>query len=160
MIPRFEFILAKMADFQLRPPKETSLGLRTNQVQGYLVYYEELALEVNATIAGLEVIKPPILRGKSGIEHRFAFLAVDGQTRYGFDVCPKVGEVEILRAFVKKMDTGIEAFVVCLSGRPEPEGEIMSAKYSIKVLSPGDVGDFFSKRISDKIRAPGRTRSK
>ena len=123
------------------------------------MYYEELALEVNATIAGLEVKKPPVLRGKSGVEHRFAFLAADGQTRYGFDVCPKVGEVEILRAFVKKMDTDVEASVVCLSGRPEPEGEIMSAKYRIKVLSPGDVGDFFSKRISEQIRAQGRKKS-
>jgi hypothetical protein len=123
------------------------------------VYYEELALEVNATIAGLEVTKPPVLRGKSGIEHRFAFLATDGRARYGFDVCPQVGEVEILRAFVKKMDTAVEAFVVCLSGRPEAESKELAAKYGIKVLTPGDVGDFFSRRISEKIRVPGRTKS-
>jgi hypothetical protein len=123
------------------------------------VFYEELALEVNATIAGLEVIKPPIIRGRSGIEHRFAFLAADGQKRYGFDVCPQVGEVEILRAFVKKMDTDADAFVVCLSGRPAPEGKALSAKYGVKVLSPGDVGDFFSKRISDQIRVPSRAKS-
>jgi hypothetical protein len=123
------------------------------------VYYEELALEVNATIAGLEVRKPPVLCGKSGVEHKFAFLAADGPMRYGFDVCPQVGEIEILRAFVKKLDTGVEAFVVCLSGRPAPEGKELSAKYGIKVLSPGEVGDFFSKRISEQILVPGRTKS-
>jgi hypothetical protein len=118
------------------------------------MYYERLALEINATIAGLDIKKPSVLKGASGVEHRFSFLATDGKRFYGFDISPEVGEVEILRSFVKRIDTNAETYVVCLSGRPSTDAQRMAAKYGISVLTPGQVGDFFSMRVSEMIRSP------
>jgi hypothetical protein len=117
------------------------------------VYYEELALEVSASIAGLRVVKPPVIRGRSGVEHRFSFMATDEKVNYGFDVWQNVNEVEVLRTFIKKLDTGVQSLIVCLSGRPSLEGKKLAGGYGIEVLTPGDVGNFFSKRISQQIRA-------
>ena len=38
------------------------------------MYYEKLALEVGATVAGLNVVKPAVIRGESGVDQRFAFV--------------------------------------------------------------------------------------
>jgi len=123
------------------------------------MYYEKLALEVGATVAGFNVVKPAAIRGASGIEQRFTFVAADGDEMYGFDVCPEVGQVEILRNYVKKMDTGAKTFVVCLSGRPTLEASVLARNYGIEVLSPSQVGDFFSNRIAQNIRAPKLSRA-
>ena len=117
------------------------------------MYYEKLALEVNANIAGLDIVKPPFVRGTSGVEHKFAFLASDRMNRYGFDIHNQVGEVEVLRSFIKRMDTGVEVFLVCLSGRPSPEGQRLASSYGMKVLNPAEAGDFFSNRIVQEIRS-------
>jgi len=120
------------------------------------MYFETLALEVNAKIAGLEVSKPATLKGKSGTTHRFTFLALEGPSSFGFDICAQVGEVEILRAFVKKLDTGAECMIVSLSGRPNEEAAKMASLYDVKILGPGDVGNFFSGRIAKQIQTQGR----
>ena len=124
------------------------------------MYYERLALEVGANVAGFEVLKPPRMRGASGVEHSFTFVAVDGEDTYAFDVCNEVGEVEMIRTYVKKMDTGAKTFVICLSGRPKPEAQELANCYGIEVLGPKEVGDFFSKRISQKIGAYMTTRTR
>ena len=118
------------------------------------MYYEKLALEVGATVAGFDVVKPAVIRGASGIDQRFTFVASDGPQMYGFDVCPEIGQVEILRCYVKKMDTGAKTFVVCLSGKLKPEAQELAKNYGIEVLSPSEVGEFFSNRIAQHIRAP------
>jgi len=124
------------------------------------MYYEKLALEVGATVAGFDVIKPPVVMGTSGVEHRFTFVATDGPEVYAFDVCSQVGQAEILRAYVKKMDTGARTFMVCLSGRPDAEAKELARIYGIDVLSPSDVGDFFSNRIDQNIRIPKKARAR
>jgi hypothetical protein len=121
------------------------------------MYYERLALEVGATVAGFTVIKPAVVRGASGVDQSFTFVAADGDRTYAFDVCPQVGEVEILRMYVKKMDTGARTFVVCLSGRPNSEAKGLANNYGIDILSPSEVGDFFSSLIAQKIRSPRAT---
>jgi hypothetical protein len=118
------------------------------------MYYEKLALEVGATVAGFDVVKPAVIMGASGVEQRFTFVAADGPQMYAFEVCTEVREGEILRAYVKKMDTGARVFVVCLSGRPTPKARELAKSYDIDVLSPSEVGDFFSTRIVEHIRAP------
>jgi predicted RecB family endonuclease len=117
------------------------------------MYYEKLALEVGATVAGLDVVKPAVLRGESGGEHRFTFVAADAGETYAFDIYSEVGEVEVLRTYIKKMDTGANAFVVCLSGRPDGKAKELARNYGIDVLSPMEVGDFFSSRITQFIRS-------
>jgi predicted RecB family endonuclease len=120
------------------------------------VYYEELALEVSASIAGLRVLKPPFMRGESGIEHKFSFVATDESTKYAFDVWQNVSEIEVLRTYIKALDTGAHAIIVCLSGKPSAEGKKLAEEYRLEVLTPGDVGNFFSKRITQQIRATSR----
>ena len=122
------------------------------------MYYEKLALEVGATVAGLDVVKPAVIRGESGLDQRFAFVAADGPEMYAFDIYTDVREAEILRTYVKKMDTGANAFVVCLSGRPDAKARELARNYGINVLSPMEVGDFFSTRITQFIRSPGTVR--
>ena len=117
------------------------------------MYYEKLALEVNSKIAGLEAVNPPVLKGSSGVEHRFLFLAKDDGKYYGFDICQQAGEVEVLRAYIKKIDTGAETFVISLSGRPNPEVARLASEYEVPILNPGEIGNFFSNRISQQIRA-------
>jgi hypothetical protein len=123
------------------------------------MYYEKLALEVGATVAGLDVVKPAIIRGESGAEQRFTFVAADGSELYAFDVYTEVGEVEILRTYVKKMDTGANSFVVCLAGHPDARAKELAKNYGIDVLSPMEVGDFFSSRITRFIRTPKAART-
>jgi len=118
------------------------------------MYYEKLALEVGATVAGLDVVKPAVITGESGIDQRFTFVAADGEDTYAFDVYAEVKEVEILRTYVKKMDTGAKAYVVCLSGRPDAKAKELARNYGIDVLSPMEVGDFFSTRITQFIKSP------
>lgn len=122
------------------------------------MYYEKLALEVGATVAGLTVVKPPVLTGASGVEQKFSFVATDGSQTYCFDLCSEVGQVEILKTYIKKMDTGSRGFIVCLSGSPTPEAKEMAKSYGIEVLSPSDVGEFFSGRIMQQIRASASAR--
>jgi predicted RecB family endonuclease len=122
------------------------------------MYYERLALEVGATVAGFDVIKPASIRGASGVEQSFDFVAADGHQMYAFDLCAKIGQVEILRTYVKKMDTGAKTFIVCLSGRPNAETKDLARNYGIDVLSPSDVGNLFSSRISQHIRVPKNAR--
>ena len=118
------------------------------------MYYEKLALEVGATVAGLTVVKPAVVRGVSGIDQKFTLVASDGDEMYGFDICSEAGQPEILRAYVKKMDTRAKVYIVCLSGSPKPEAKDIARSYGIDILGPSEVGDFFSRRITQQIRAP------
>ncbi len=115
------------------------------------MYYEKLALEVGATVAGYEVVKPPVVKGTSGVDHRFTFIAKEGSKVVSFDVYQEVGEVEILRTYLKKMDTGAEAYVVCLSGTPKGKAKELSDCYGIQILGPREVGEFFTTRIAELI---------
>jgi hypothetical protein len=121
------------------------------------MYYEKLALEVNAAASGLDVIKPAVLKGRSGLDQKFTFVAADGPAMYAFDIYPEVGENEVMRAYVKKIDTGADTFVVCLQGKPTPEAADMARSYGIEVLGPGSVGDFFNRKITQQLRAIART---
>jgi len=123
------------------------------------MYYEKLALEVGATVAGLDVVKPAVISGESGADQRFTFVAADGDEMYAFDIYTDVRETDILRTYVKKMDTGANTFVVCLSGRPDAKAKELARNYGIDVLSPMDVGDFFSNRIAQFIRSPKTVRA-
>ena len=139
-------------DFQhfRKSPKWLKKALRNVAVK---MYYERLALEVGATVAGLDVVKPAVISGESGVDQKFTFVAADGEVMYAFDVYPEVRDAEILRTYMKKMDTGAKTYVVCLSGRPDAKAKDLARNYGIDVLSPMDVGDFFSTRITQFIQA-------
>ena len=107
------------------------------------MYFEKLALEINATTAGWEVIEPPIRVGTSGVEHRFTFLSSDSGSLYGFDLYPEIGEIQVLRTFIKEMDTGISGVLICLSGRPSQRAQEVAAELGVRILSPAEIGRFF-----------------
>ena len=107
------------------------------------MYFEKLALEINATTAGWEVIEPPVRVGTSGVEHRFNFLASDSGNLYGFDLYPEIGEIQVLRTFIKEMDTGISGVLICLSGRPSERAREVAAELGVRILSPAGIGGFF-----------------
>jgi hypothetical protein len=107
------------------------------------VYFEKLALEITATTAGWEVIKPAWCMGTSGVEHRFTFLASDSGHMYGFDLYPEIGEIEVLRTFIKEMDTGASGVLVCLSGKPSGRAQDVAAELGVRILSPAEIGGFF-----------------
>ena len=117
--------------------------------------YERLALEVGAEVSGCEIVRPAVIRGTSGTDHRFTLLAADGARMLAFDIHQEVGEVDVLRTFVKRMDTGVEIFIVCLSGKPRERAKELCDSYGIVVLGPREVGDFFTRRIARLMsRAP------
>jgi hypothetical protein len=139
---------------------ETGQALRYLAVTGRgKMYYEKLALEVGATVAGLKVIKPALITGESGVVQKFTFVAGDGSEMYAFDLYPKISEVELLRTYVKKMDTGAKTYVVSLSGRAETEMARMAENFGIEILGPSEVGDFFSNRIAEQLKASRGTRA-
>ena len=128
---------------QERIRRKLAEGLTISGAQVGLVNFENLALEIHATKAGFEVIKPPRYKGTSGVEHRFSFVASDGRHVYAFDLCQDVGEVEVIRAFLKKIDTGTHVSLVCLRGRPSEEGLKLAKSYDLRILTPADIEPFF-----------------
>ncbi len=112
-----------------------------------MMYYEGLALEIYATKAGLQVIKPPRRVGASGVEHKFSFLASDGERTYAFDLYSEVGGAEVLRAFIKRLDTNISVFLVCLRGKPSEEAVALAEERDVRVMAPSEIETFFESEV-------------
>ena len=112
--------------------------------------YERLALEVEATLSGLSVVKPAAIRGTSGVEHKFSFVATEGTMTYAFDFYNDLGELDVIRTFIKKMDTGVRTFVVCRSGLVSPKARELSAYYEMEILDSKEAEDFFARNVVRK----------
>jgi len=110
------------------------------------MYFEGLAVEIYATKGGLEAVKPPRMRGASGVEHRFSFLATQEGHSFGFELSPEVGEVEVLKAYAKQLDTGAKTYLVCLKGKPSQRGLELANEYRMRILSPGEIAQFFENK--------------
>jgi len=111
------------------------------------MYYEKLALEVNAQASGLTVVRPAVLRGESGSDQRFTVVATGNGSTYAFDISQALDEDQILRTYMKQLDTGARTFIVGMGGRPTPRAVELAQSYGIGLLGPGDVEEFFSKRL-------------
>ena len=110
------------------------------------MYFESLAIEIYSTKAGWEPVKPPRTKGDSGVEHRFSFLGVQGDEGLAFDLCTDVGQVEVLRSYVKQLDTRVKVVMVCLKGRPTEEGLALAKEYGMRILSPAEIGTYFDRK--------------
>ncbi len=108
------------------------------------MYFETLVLEIQANKAGWRTIKPPFWKGGSGISHKFSFLATDETFAYGFDIYNDVSEDEVLRTYMKRLDTKVLTFIVSLRGRPRKEVAQLADDYGITILGPADIDSFFS----------------
>lgn len=105
--------------------------------------FEGLALEVAAKNAGLLVVKPAVLHGKSGVDHKFDGLVSDGPRFYAFDFYESVTEMDVLRTYIKKYDTGASTSLVCVSGKVTPDARTLASEYGMEVLGPEELGPFF-----------------
>ena len=108
---------------------------------------ERLELRVAASKAGLQVVDPPLLTGRSGVTHRFNFLASDESGSFGVDFYDKVGEIELLKSAIKKFDTGALIHVVCLKGVPTQEAELLARDLEIRILSPETLISTFEQQL-------------
>ena len=100
--------------------------------------FEKLLLEIQATRAGWLVAKPPVLRGVSGATHKFSFLVSKWSVNQAFDIYDNVTDIEILRSFLKKIDTGASVDVICVKGRCSSSAEALAQEYGIRVLKAAD----------------------
>lgn len=136
-----------LATTKQRLVRKPSNGLTSLPAQSTTMSFEGLLLEVQARLSGWEVIKPPLCKGISGVEHRFSFLASKEGQLCGFELCGDVGEAEVLKAFVKRRDTRATVFLVCLKGRPSEGGSRLAREYGMRILGPADIESFFEKAI-------------
>jgi len=113
-----------------------------------LMELERLMVKVAATKAGLQVVEPPTLTGRSGATHMFSFLATDGFQSFAFDFYDRVREVDLLSSYVKMMDTGVLIHIVCFHGDPSIEAVGGAKDYGIKILRPGELTKFFEKKVA------------
>jgi len=107
------------------------------------LYAERLTLEVEAARLGWTVVKPPRVRGTSGVEHSFSFLATSGSIRYAFDVYDEVTEVEVLKSYSRKFDTGAIVNLVSSRGTISPEAQNLAKEYGMKILRSDEIAPFF-----------------
>ena len=108
------------------------------------MYFERMILEIHANKVGWKTVKPPFCRGESGVDQKFSFLATDETYAYGFDIYNDVSEEEVLRTYMKRLDTKVLTFIVSLSGRPRKEVARIADDYGITILGPADIESFFS----------------
>ena len=107
------------------------------------MYYEKLALQVAAGKAGWQSIEPASNRGASGVVHRYTFMASDGSLTFGFDSYDSVNEFDVLRTYIKQLDTGISTAVVCLRGSITEKAQRLADEYNMKILGSIDIENFF-----------------
>ncbi len=107
--------------------------------------FEGLSLEVAAKNAGLLVVKPPVLRGKSGVDHRFDVLVSDGPRFYGFDLYQSIDEMDVLRSYIKKFDTNAVVGLVCATGKVVLAAGVLAKEYDMQILPPDRLSSFFSR---------------
>lgn len=107
---------------------------------------ERLLLEVESRRAGLEVTKPPVLTGASGVEHSFSFLG-RGASNLAVDIYESITEIEVIRTFVKGFDAGVPVHVV-LSGEQCTEGaRRLAAEYGMRIMREEDISSFFENLV-------------
>lgn len=111
------------------------------------MYTERLLLQVEASRVGWNVITPPVVKGASGASHPFSFLASSGNLRYGFDIYEKVSEVEVLKSYIKELDTKASVQIVTPGNAVSEGARRLARDYGIKVLAENEVHSFFEEAL-------------
>jgi hypothetical protein len=106
--------------------------------------FEKLAIQVSATNAGLKAVTPPVLKGESGVVHRFTLLFSDRGSSYALDFYERVTEIEIIRSYTKGFDTKASVAVVCLSGNTTEKARTLARSYRMLILGPENTEGFFA----------------
>ena len=117
--------------------------------------FEKLALEVSAMRAGLTAVTPRVLRGESGVEHRFDLVFSDGTRSFAFDFYERVTDVEVVSSYAKKLDTGASVNIVSLRGSATEEARQLALSYEVKILNPKAAETFFALQQTEPRRTVG-----
>lgn len=117
--------------------------------------FEKLALEVSAIKAGLKEVTPHVLRGESGLDHRFDLLFTDGNRSFAFDFHDSVGVVEVVSSYAKKLDCGCSVSIVCPVESVSGDAARLALDYNMRILSPGAADTFFALERAAPRRAFG-----
>ncbi len=107
------------------------------------MYYERLSLEITAAKSHWQVVNPPTVSGRSGVTHRFDFLALSGHEKLAFDICQTLTETEVIKTFIKKLDTGVSAYIICLSETMPGRAARLAEEYGLKILRSDDLESAF-----------------
>ena len=114
------------------------------------MYYERLSLEVMATKLHWQIVSPPTLTGRSGITHRFDFLAMDGENQLAFDICEQLSETDVIKTYTKKLDTGASTYIVCPTEKISEGAGKLIAEYGLKVLRSDNIESAFKARMVEQ----------
>lgn len=114
--------------------------------------YESLTLEVSAKTAGYEVVKPPILRGRTGVDHKFSFVASSSGVNYAFDFYDTVDEIEVLKTYIKEFDTGAVVGIVCTGKGATDSAISLAQEYGMTVVSPEGLTSMF--KMTNVAKSP------
>lgn len=117
--------------------------------------FEKLALEVGAVKAGLEPVIPRTVQGESGVVHSFNLLFSDGSRLHALDIYDSVTDIEVVKSYAKKLDTGCAVSVVCQAGRVTEDARRLAQSYDLPVLTPEVASKFFSLKKAAPRSASG-----
>ena len=106
--------------------------------------FEKLALEVSARKAGLTAVKPRVLQGSSGVEHKFDLLFTDGDHFHAFDFYEEVTDVEVVKSFAKKFDVGCPVSIVSPPGKATEGAQKLALSYGMRIITPDAVPTVFA----------------
>lgn len=111
------------------------------------MFAEKLSLEVEANKLGWKIVRPPRVRGSSGVEHNFSFVATSGRINYAFDVYDQVSEVEVIKTYARKYDTSAIVNLVSIKGESTPAGRRLAKEYGMTILKPDEIAPFFTSAL-------------
>jgi hypothetical protein len=112
--------------------------------------WEKLTLSVQASKLGWEVVKPPFVRGESGVNHAFDFLATTSTVKYAFDVYQQITEIEVLNSYIKKVDTKSIVNLICVTGKTNDGASRLAEEYGMKVMRTAEIQAFFETLLLKK----------
>lgn len=106
-----------------------------------------LAIQVQADRTGWKRVDPPVLRGSSGVEHRFSVVARSERLISAFEVLDDVGVLEVIAGYASALDTKADVVLVTSSGRVGGGAGEMAAGYGVKILAPGEIERHFDRSV-------------
>jgi hypothetical protein len=90
---------------------------------------------------GRNSVEPPSLRGRlSGLTHDFSLLLFKEGRFSAFDVYDSVGMPEVLKTWVKVLDTQVSGFIVAATSDVAPGVREVSRDYEMAVINAGELG--------------------
>jgi hypothetical protein len=100
-------------------------------------------LEIIAARSRWQTVNPPALIGRSGATHWFDLIAMDGREIRVFDICEQLSEMDVIKIYLKKLDTGASSFIICHAKRMTEGVRRLISEYGLKVLRSDNIESAF-----------------